>query len=176
MRIGIDVDNTITDTFGYVLKIKKKYNKVLDDNYHNWDTETKNIFLEKYLKEIWENCSTKDNCKEVIDKLRKNGHEIIIVSYRQNIYGINSLELLRDYLKKNNIIVDEIYTGIVKKGEFCKKHSINLFVDDKLVNLDDISRENIDVIQFYNSFEKTSKYKIVKSWKELYQVLEGDVS
>ena len=174
MRIGVDVDNTITNTFEYLLELKKKYNNDLVDDYHNWDTDTRNAFLEKYLKEIWENCTVKENCKNVIDKLRNDGHKIIIASYRQNIYGINSLELLKTYLNKNNIVVDEIYTGITKKGEFCKKHLIDLYIDDKLENLKDINNNSIDVIQFYNPFEKVGKYKVVKSWDELYKMVKGN--
>ena len=172
MRIGIDVDNTMTDTFEYLLELKKKYDVDMEDDYHNWDTDIKDNFLKQHLKEIWKNCKIKENCKDIIDKLRKAKHEIIIVSYRQNVYGIDSLELLKEYLDKNNIIVDEIYTGIVNKGKFCKEHSIDLFIDDKLENLDDVSKVDIPVIQFYNRFEKTGDYLIVNDWKELYEKIE----
>ena len=171
MRIGIDVDNTMTNTFAYLLELKEKYLPNMEDNYHNWDTDIRDDFLNEHIEEIWKNCSLKDNCKEVIDKLRDLGHEIIIISYRQNVYSLNSFEILDEYLKRNGIKVDELYTGITKKGEFCEACLIDLFIDDKLENLDDVSNKGIDVIQFYNSFEKTGKYPVVKSWEELYKII-----
>ena len=173
MRIGIDVDNTMTNTFSYLLELKKKYLPNMEDNYHNWDTDIRDDFLEEHIEDIWKNCSLKENCKEVIDKLKKLGHEIIIISYRQDSYGLNSFEVLDEYLKKNSIHYDELYTGITKKGEFCEACLIDLFIDDKLENLDAVSSKGIDVIQFYNSFEEVGKYPVVKSWEELYKIIEN---
>ena len=173
MRIGIDVDNTMTNTFEYLLDLKEKYLPNMEDDYHNWDTDIKDEFLEEHIEEIWKNCTLKDNCKEIIAKLRSLGHEIIIISYRQNIYNQNSFEILDEYLKKNNIEVDELYVGITEKGEFCEACLIDLFIDDKLENLDAVSDKGIDVIQFYNKFEKTGKYQVVKTWNELYELIKN---
>ena len=172
MRIGIDVDNTMTNTFEYLLELKKKYLPNMEDNYHNWDTDIRDEFLEEHIGEIWKNCTLKKNCKETIHKLHSLGHEIIIISYRQDVYHQNSFEILDDYLKRNGIEVDELYTGITKKGEFCEACMIDLFIDDKLENLDAVSNKGIDVIQFYNSFEKIGDYKVVKDWEELYRIVK----
>ena len=174
MRIGIDVDNTMTNTFDYLIELKKKYGINMEDDYHNWDTDVKDEFLKLHIKEIWENCKLKVNCKEVIDKLRIEGHKIIVTSYRQDVYDIDSLQLLKDYFKKNNIVVDEIYTGIKDKGDFCKNHLIDLFIDDKLNNLDDVSNVGINVLQFYNRFEKTGEYTVVKNWDEVYRIISDN--
>ena len=173
MRIGIDIDNTMTNTFDYVIKLKEKYYKDLVDNYHDWDTDVRDKFLQKHIEEIWSNCSLKKGCKEAIDKLRSDGHTVIIITYRQDVYVNNSREILEDYLKKNNIIVDDIYMHITDKGALCKELDIDLFIDDKLENLDSVSNEGIQVLQFFNTFEKTSSYKIVKSWDEIYNYVNN---
>ena len=172
MRIGIDVDNTMTNTFEYLLDLKRKYLPNMEDDYHNWDTDIKDEFLEKHLENIWKNCTLKTGCKEVVEKLRSLGHKVIIISYRQNIYNLNSFEILDEYFKKNGIEVDELYVGITKKGDFCEACLIDLFIDDKLENLDAVSKKGIEVIQFYNPFEKTGNYTIVKNWDEVYRKIE----
>lgn len=173
MRIGIDVDNTMTDTFGYVIDLKKKYYNDLDNNYHNWDTDIRDDFLEKYIEEIWSNCSLKDNCREVINKLKKEGHEIIIITYRQDVYVDNSYEILKNYLDKNGVLFDEIYMHITDKGKLCKEKNIDLFIDDKLENVESVANVGIDVLQFYNEFEKIGNYQIVKSWDEIYTYISN---
>lgn len=174
MRIGIDVDNTITNSKEKVEELKRLGKFVVPDDYVNWDTDKKDKFLEPVLKEIWETCTIKKNCSEVIKKLRKDGHEIFIITYRNDSVINNVREILVDYLDKNDIIVDGIFNNITEKGKFCKENNIDLLIDDKLKNCINARKYSIDVLKFYNEYDKNTDFKEIYSWDEIYDYIKNN--
>ena len=72
MRIGIDIDNTITETSllaNYLVKKDNKYNE--EQDYHNLKKDELKDFLTRYLEDIVYNVKIKPNVIEVLKKCQK---------------------------------------------------------------------------------------------------------
>lgn len=124
MKIGIDIDDTITDTRSCVFEYKRL---AYPDRNHE-EMLPSDLFLEfmtKYELEIHKNAKLKENVVESIQKLHNN-NEIIIITSR----GIKSENITKEYLSKNNIPYDEIYFNVNEKGKLAKKLGIDIFIDD----------------------------------------------
>ena len=63
----------------------------------------------------------------VINNLKKEGHKIYIISYRGKFQYDNSLEVTRQWLKKNNILYDKIIIEEWDKGKVCRNNDIDIF-------------------------------------------------
>ena len=95
MNIGIDIDNTITDTTPLLKEYCKRYNDTvvkrglkmhLDGfasyNLYDWTPEENMDFCIKYLEEVVMQSQVKENARETIQELKKEGHKIHIISSR----------------------------------------------------------------------------------------------
>ena len=99
MRIGIDIDDTLTDTyeltFNYAQhftanELKKEINHVdrekikdrFTKSFHNWSKEEDEVFFDKYYETIVNNVRIKPFAKEIIDKLRDEKNEIYFITAR----------------------------------------------------------------------------------------------
>jgi len=89
MRIGIDIDDTITNSHDYVIYLKKKYlpqydsTKLLPDDVFR-------EFINKYDSLIHKNAPLKEGVVEAITYLKNAGHTIYIMRRIHKIifYGI----------------------------------------------------------------------------------------
>lgn len=102
--------------------------------------------IHKYSKG-WQDGSIYDepnrNIKETIDQLRAKNYKVVIVSTRCNtLEGINEIN---NWLSKYNIVVDDI----------CKeKPPAIVYIDDRAIKYDPISRNLIDQIDNFTTYQK----------------------
>ena len=95
MRIGIDIDNTITNTLPILKKYCKNYNDtvvkrnlhmhkdgIASYNLYDWIEEENLDFCVKYLEEVVLQAEVKEDASEVIKKLKDDGNTIYIISSR----------------------------------------------------------------------------------------------
>ena len=112
---------------------------------------------------------------EVIDKLKENGFEIYIITARfltdkNTIEGEKMRNIVKNWLKQNNIHYDKIIFSPEDKLEICKKNNIDIMIEDKVENINNISKE-IPVICFNASYNKScTSYNIYRaySWYDVY--------
>lgn len=168
MRIGIDIDNTLVDTRKSVFyyKYKSKY-KNKKGYYYNWDKKDQDDFLKEYIEKIQMHVKVKEHAKESIDELKKMHHEIIFITYRDNILTNTTKKNTIEYLKKHNIYYDEIIFGALDKGKICEENHIDLLIDDSNENIESAVKHNIPVLVFPMFYNKNTKEKRVKNWKEI---------
>ena len=110
----------------------------------------------------------KEGAVEIINKLKKDGHEIIIVTARSSAKENQNI----DFLNEHNIPFDKFYEGIKEKGELCKKENIDILIDDSYVHYKQCQKQNITAILFdapYN--RKYEECQRVKSWNEFYDII-----
>lgn len=188
MKIGIDIDNTITDTMPILIDYCKRYNdnvvkrnlKMNDEGFNtsslfNWTNEEEIEFCNKYLEEILLKATLKPQAQKVIQKLKEDGIYIYIVTARKEPYINNPYIVSKEFLDQNNIVYNEIIVGCEDKCSFCLENNIDIMIDDEPNNINTISKY-IPVIVFEDKHNiKCNGENIVKvkEWQEVYKILKG---
>lgn len=181
MRIGIDIDDTITNSTEVVKEYIEKYDSVYSNDNHlknniydiirgTFADELVVRFFKDHAIEMCNKIKIKENAKEVIDKLKKEGNEIYIITARSDNFYKNAYKFCEEYLKNNDIYFDKLITSQIYKVECCKKEKIDLMIDDAVDTVENLNKENIKAILFTSELNKdnNAKVKRVDNWLELY--------
>ena len=190
MRIGIDIDGVLTDVERWQLDYGSKfyyerYQKEIV-NFEGYDTnQIFNVddkldeeFWRKYFKEYSLNVEARKFASEVIDKLKQDGHQIYIITARGSFLShsadVMSIEenqqIVLNWLKNNHINYDKIIFSPEDKLDICKENNIDLMIEDKVDNINKISKI-IPVICFHAGYNKVCKNSnIIRcySWYDIY--------
>jgi len=179
MIIGLDLDDTITNSSDIFIKYAKEYNDInniiynINTNEFNqkkafgWNKEQQNEFSNLYLEKILLEATPKKNAVEVINKLYKNGNKIIIITARQNNENIDMYELTKKWLDKYNIKYNELIIESCNKRIDCIKNGVNLFVDVDIYN-----NLKIPLLMFSTNYNKSYKYiERVNNWNEIDKII-----
>ena len=188
MRIGIDIDNTLTEVQDKLNKAAFEYAIQLGKNIDNYDNPMENIKnnrdtykkkfqftyeeLKYFLKEIQENITNnatpRENAKEVIDKLKEDGHEIYIITARDSDFHDDPYKLSKDWLDKNKIYYDKLIVNAREKSSVCKIEKIDLFIDDQLNNCLSVANVGIKTIMITDKLYDYNEIMQLKNWNEIY--------
>ena len=135
MRIGIDIDDVITDTSSSIRKyIDKSDNK--GDIYNHIEEvmrgemptqEIKNFYKDNSIN-IFRDAIVKKDASGVIKNLMDEGNEVFIITSRGEVKFSGSEQLTLDYLKAHNINYTKIIFNCFEKANICKENSIDLMV------------------------------------------------
>lgn len=189
MNIGIDIDNTITEVqnklnkaaYDYAIKLGKNIENAdnpLEDIKNNKDTYKKKFqfsydelkyFLKNIQEEITNKATPRENAVEVINRLKKEGHKIYIITARDSEFHDNPYLLSKNWLDKNNIECDQIIVNAREKGIVCKNENIDLFIDEQLNNCLDALKEGIKVIRISNEICNNKDIVDLNSWTQIYR-------
>ncbi len=178
MKIGIDVDDTLTNTKEQQLKYwKEYYNNNPRPGYSTVLPKTINDFEDAYVQEFWDayrlklnfDCSVKEGVSLYTKKLKEDGHTLCIVTSRPDEKYDNLQKLMHDWIDKNNITIDIVYTDVRDKGTFCKENNFDLLIDDDIKHIKKATELNVKAILFndnpdYDGLKTTS-------WQELYELI-----
>ncbi len=100
MKIGIDIDDTIVDLAGVMLKYAEIFdteflgrigcngnfgliqNRYYLEALYGWSREEKYEFFNQYYKKVLEECEFLENAIEVIRDLKDKGNEIFFITAR----------------------------------------------------------------------------------------------
>ena len=163
MRIGIDIDETITDTIKSFNKVVKKYKLNLQADYDNiWTKEAFKI-ISPYFLEILSNSPLKKGAKEAIEKLNEMGHELYIITARSNRYQDLIEEMTIKLINDNNLKFKEIYFSQDIKSDLAKKLNIDLMIDDSIDVYNNMKKEGIDCILFKDK---------IKNWEDVLEYVK----
>ena len=190
MNIGIDIDNTITEikeennaAYEYAIKLGKNIKNAdnpFEDIKKNGDTYKKKFqfsydelkyFLKNIQEEITNNAKPRDNAVEIINRLRKEGHKIFIITARDSEFHDDPYLLSKNWLDKNNIEYDKIIVNAREKGTVCKNENVDLFIDDQLNNCLDVLTKGIKVIRISDEISKNKDIIDLKNWNEIYDYI-----
>ncbi len=191
MRIGIDIDNTITEVqeelnkaaYEYAIKLGKNIDNEennLEDIKNNGDLYKKKFefnyeelkyFLKNIQEEITNNAKPRVDSVEIIKKLREDGHKIFIITARDSEFHDDPYLLSKKWLDKNNIEYDKLIVNAREKGIVCKNENIDVFIDDQLNNCLDVSKEGIKVIRISNENSNNKNIVDLSSWSKIYEVI-----
>ena len=183
MRIGIDIDNCISNFDDVLLEEYLKHDKELrntgiinDKPYHitvgmfDWSEEENDEFYYNNIQRIAMSLKPLNNAKEVIDKLKADGNEIYIITSRDNGEYINPEKMTREWLEKYDIYFDKlILTGRHEKGPVCKENNIDIMIEDSIKNCEDIENNGVKCYIMDTRYNKhETRFERVKRWNEIY--------
>ena len=188
MIIGIDIDDTITNSSDMFVKFAKFYNKknkikfkinnkVLDPNKaFGWNTKIQNDFLKKYLKTILLKAKVKkDVCKNIY-KLQKLGHKIYFITARSDLEIKNMYLFTKKWLTANRINFDKLFVNCLSKADACIKNNVDIFIDDNFKNCKDVYEKlKIPVFLFdtrYNRNVYDLLMERVSNWNKIYNKIK----
>lgn len=181
MRIGIDIDDTLSKTFEAIYPYALEYFKIPNlkrDNQTLRETVTSygldyTKFCKEYYDKVLPDAEVMEGASEILNKLKKEGHEIIIVTARTDKAYNYPYETSYKFLIKHNIPFDKLLVGHPKKGKICKLENIDLFIDDNVDNCYDISKYGIDVLLYNSPLNKNNHdFKRVNNFKEIYDYVK----
>ena len=184
MRIGIDVDDTITNSWESLLPHYSRLFKIDENTLRKskpYYMSVKDLItLDEYFDmilpiydEVIPKVKLKDNVKEVINKLYEDGHHIIFITARGRGHT-DPYKQTKDYLDKHNIKYNKIIVNATNKAEVCQTENIDLFIDDSVRNckiVSDIGIESLLFETYYNKEDETLYH--VKSWIEIYNYIKS---
>lgn len=182
MKIGIDIDDTITDSWkDYIPIYSELFNipkeKLQKSKPYYYSLNNK-ISVEEYFQkmteihdEITPNITLKENVKEVIDKLYELGHKVIFITARGKSHS-DPYKITKEYLDKHRIKYEKLIVGVTDKGKVCEEEKIELFIDDSIKHCESVSSRGIEVLLFETEYNKDNqKFKHVTSWESIYKYI-----
>ncbi len=175
MRLGIDIDDTITDTNEALIKEAFIYNdeigkKLIDRDAYSfmemfdWTYDEYLTFLKLAVDKVMPNLDVKPHVKEVIDHLKEN-NEIYFITARKMVD--KPYETTKNWLDRHGIYYDKIIVQAISKGQVCKENGIDIFLDDNIANCLSVAQENIETLIFDTIYNRDDHYfKRIKDWLE----------
>ena len=185
MRIGLDIDNVISDfdktlLEEFIKEDKNKRNKGIINSYakhitsgmFDWSKEEIKDFYINNMERIAEKLSVRGYAKYYIDKMLSDGHEIYLISHRVYPDYNNPLEITKKWLEKNKINYTKlILTKSTDKSPECLENKIDIMFDDVVSNCLKLRDSGVKVCLMGTRYNKLYKkdLPIVNDWKELYE-------
>ena len=199
MNIGIDIDDTISNTYETVIPYAQKYqieelhkSPILDRNkelathkytkaLHNWNDEEENIFWEKYYVKMLPKITVKALASESIIELAKN-NTIYLVTARWDNERKEVERITRNWLADNDIVYEKLILNAGTKLEACQKYNIDLFIDDSFKNCKELAENGIRTFIMdsrtngkYNDAKITRVYSWPHICQEVSKIEKGEI-
>ncbi len=191
MRIGIDIDGVLTDIERFVIDYGSKYTiehnlplqiklgEYEEKKAFGWTQEQTLEFWQEYLVYYATKYPTREFASEIIQKLKAEGHEIYLVTARNN-YGLpkeydgKMKELVEKWLKDNAISYDKIIYTEESKLPYCVGNYIEIMIEDDPEHIEKIATK-IPVLCFdsqYNKKIEGCNITRVYSWYDVYHTIK----
>lgn len=187
MRIGIDIDNVISN-FDEVLKKEfLEHDKALrntgivDDNLYitsgmfDWSKEEICDFYYPNVERIAKSLSLIDGSKQYIDKLKREGHFICIITGRDNGEYSNPFDMTKEWLNKHNIYYDELIFTNGKdkesKARVCLENNIDIMIDDSVSLCKACLDNGIVALLMDKPCNRSSNITRVYNWEDIYNFI-----
>lgn len=164
MNIGIDIDDTISDSFETIFADSQKfdieelgnngelkqYGKISNHNYietlySHWNKDQINAFWSKYFINVLTKAKPKPYVVEILKKLHNEGNKIIIITSRHEEEENSNLieKYTKKWLNENKIYYDKLIINAQDKYIIAKENNINLFIDDSIKHCCKMAENNI---------------------------------
>ena len=193
MNIGIDIDDTISETYATLLEYAQKYtieelkrspiiksfnteDHLYIENMHNWNENETARFWKKYYEEIIKKVNIKTFAANIIKELKESGDKIFLITARWNLKDNNIEQITKDWLKENNVKYDKLIINAKEKLKFVKENNIEIFIDESCRNCKDIeynSNAKVFIMDTrVNQNLEDEKITRVYSWPHLYKEIK----
>lgn len=190
MRIGIDIDNVISNfnemlLETYLIHDKELRNtgiinpnaKYIRTGMFDWSNEEELSFYKDNIEGIAKKLKVKEKAKEYIDRLHNDGHLIYIITGRDNGEYSEPYNMTKKWLDENNIYYDNLILtdayDIHAKSLECLKNDIDIMIDDSVGICSDLITSGITTILMDTPYNRKINIKRVKNWEEFYEFVSS---
>lgn len=193
MIIGIDIDDTIADTYETAFAYAQKYtiedlgksgnieNKNVRHHFYlrelcNWSEEEEKNFWKKYYKKIINEIKPITFAAETISKLKRDGHKIVIITARwqEKLLDVKGISI--EWLKNNNIQYDDIVFDADDKKQIATQKKVDIFIDDSFKNCMEVAEAGVKTYiietRVNRGLEKENITRVY-SWPQFYSKVKG---
>lgn len=187
MRLGIDIDNVISDfdrgvMAELLLEDKNKRNsgiinkdaRGLTKGLLDWSKEEFDEFFNNNMERLSKTLRVRVNSKKVMDKLLDEGNEIYLISHRAFPHYVSPYETTVEWLKKHKINYTKlILSESADKTKECFENKIDIMFDDRISQCSKMIENGIKCYVMKTRFNVREKHGLptVTSWQNLYQVV-----
>ena len=189
MRIGIDIDNVISNFNETLLNEYLKHDKELRNSgivnlnadyirrgMFDWTLDEESSFYKNNIERIAKKLKVIKGAKEYIDKLHQDGNLIYIISGRDNGQYKEPYKMTKNWLDENNIYYDNIILTDANdshaKSVKCIENNIDIMIDDSIRICNDLISSGITTILMDTQYNKHSNIQRVSNLKEFYNYVK----
>ncbi len=185
MKIGLDIDNVISDfdkgiLEEFLIQDKKKRNKGIInvnarhiiDGMFDWTKEEVDEFFCNNMERIAKTLELVKDAKKYMDKLLDDGNELYLISHRVYPHYNHPFEVTKKWLKENNVNYTKlIICDTTDKSKECYEYKIDLFIDDVISNCMKLKASGIKCFLMETRYNKGQDKisETVKDWADLYK-------
>lgn len=194
MNIGIDLDGVLTNFNDFCLNYGSKYateignGKIINprgyesEEIFSWSKQVDMEFWKEYKIKYATEEGPRPFAKEVLDKLKEEGHNIYIITARSSEFADREAknkmeEMVKNWFKENELYYDELIFSTVNKLENCKEKNIDIMVEDSPHNIKQLS-EFLPILCFDARYNRDIEGKnIIRcySFYDVYDKIKGMV-
>lgn len=183
MNIAIDIDDTLTDTFEYLMPfVAEFYEKDLEElqrnkiSYSNIPDEWRKYewdFEKSYYDDVVAKTPFKKDAAKYVRLLHRMGHRIVIITGRTNTFYTDPYATTEEELKNGNIVYDKLICTLDKK-QACLDENIDVIFDDLISTCDSVSSAGITPILFTSqaNMHLDTEYIRVNQWEDVTETLK----
>ena len=192
MKIGIDLDGVVFNTEMLWSAYAELYdcielnqNSIINKNAtiiqekYDWTEDETNIFFDRYAD--IRDFDIMPGAKEVINLLKKDGHELVVITARGTVQNQKQGEdIAFQRLEREGIKFDKYYWKQKNKLETCQKEKIDIMIDDNYSICKTLIKGDIPTIYFHSlnreHIQESENVKEVTNWGEVYRYIRSKES
>lgn len=188
MKIGIDIDNVISNFDDVLLEEYIKHDKelrntgIINKNTYlrngmfDWSEDEDKIFYNANIERIAKKLKPIKDSSLYINKLKEDGHEIYIITGRDNGEYSNPHQMTVEWLEKYNIIYDKLILtnayNSKEKADICMENGISIMIDDSPRICKEVDKVGIKTLLMDTTYNKqTDTITRVQNWQEIYEYI-----
>lgn len=184
MRVGLDIDNVISDFDALLYEEFKKEDKnkrnkgIINTNInwikdmYDWSEDEVEEFYIKNMEDFAKRFPVRSDAKYYMDKLLSEGHFLYLITNRVSPHYKEPYEVTSKWLSDNNINYTKlILSESTNKSRECKENNIDIMFDDARRNCKNLLDSGINAYMMGTKYNQNRKEGLnsVDNWKELYE-------
>lgn len=182
MRIAVDIDDTLTESFEYFQPYVAEYFGADIEELRRRNISYSNLpdawkkdevgFCKAYYDRIVADTPFKPDAAWGVKRLREQGHSILILTGRTTAFYTDPYQTTVEELERGGISYDTLLCTL-DKGRACAEEQIDLLIDDLPSNCDDAVAHGISAILFTSRANQDIPTDHVRAsnWKEVLKLI-----
>jgi len=195
MRIGVDIDGVVLDFERWMLAYAALYNldvaksdkfdntKFITQEKYGWNEEQVMDFAKTYFVKISYKSPVLPLVKEMVERIKNDGHEVFVISTR--CVNKHMVKSAKKVMAKAKLGLNTWLEGVVdfngitwhmNKVETCKKHNIDVMIDDNPKHAEQLAAAGIKCIFMRDKGTRQVSNPLVfeaDNWVDVYKIISS---